>query len=104
MSPDDFAAITTQPEPSPDWPRPVAALWWLKKGGLKLGPEYETAHALCQMDEGERDHDRVHALSHWIEGDMPNADYWYRRTGESRAETIDAEWQRLVNALASDIE
>ena len=101
MSPDAFAASTVRIAPDPQWSRPLAALLWLKKGGLVVGPEYETGHGLCQMDEGERDHDRVHALSHWIEGDMPNAAYWYRQTGETRAETIEAEWRSLVTDLAA---
>ncbi len=46
-----------------------------------LGPEWEKAHELCQMQEGDLAHDRVHALAHWIEGDESNASYWYRRTG-----------------------
>ena len=49
--------------------RPLAALWWLKKGGLVMGPQWEKAHELCQMQEGDRAHDSVHALVHWIEGD-----------------------------------
>ena len=59
----------------------LAALWWLRKGGLRTGAAWERAHAVCQAHEGERDADLVHALAHWIEGDLGNADYWYRRAG-----------------------
>jgi hypothetical protein len=45
---------------------PQQALWWLKKGGLAMGPEWEKAHALCQQAEGTREYDLVHALAHWI--------------------------------------
>jgi hypothetical protein len=78
---------------------PLQALWWLKKGNLKLGPEWEKAHALCQLDEGDHAHDLVHALAHWIEGDMGNADYWYRRVGEKRAMSLSAEWERIAGVL-----
>ncbi len=63
---------------------PVAALWWLAKGGWKTGPEWERAHNICQRAEGEKAYDWVHALAHRIEGDQPNSDYWYRRAGEAR--------------------
>ena len=31
---------------------PLQALWWLKKGGLATGPEWERAHEICQAAEG----------------------------------------------------
>ena len=78
---------------------PQQALWWLRKSGLGMGPEWQRAHELCQRDEGDYSHDAVHALAHWIEGDTANAAYWYRRTGEVRAASIEAEWERLANKL-----
>jgi hypothetical protein len=79
--------------------QPQEALWWLKKGGLKTGPEWQKAHELCQMQEGEPGHDLVHALVHWIEGDAFNAGYWYRRVGDHRAASIAAEWERIATLL-----
>lgn len=79
---------------------PAKALWWLKKGGFKVGPEWQKAHAICQTAEGTRAYDLVHALAHWIEGDTSNRDYWYRRiAGWKRAETIEAEWERVWGAV-----
>lgn len=80
---------------------PLQALRWLKKGRLALGPEWDRAHALCQLEEGEPAHDLVHALAHWIEGDTSNAAYWYRRVGGQRAADIADEWQRIVSELAT---
>ena len=75
---------------------PQEALWWLKQGAFLPGPDWERAHALCQSDEGNRDFDLVHALCHWIEGDLGNRDYWYRRLVPwVRAATIEAEWQAV---------
>ncbi|MCF3934529.1 hypothetical protein L1787_14055 [Acuticoccus sp. M5D2P5] len=91
---------TSQETPDTALPRPAQALWWLKKGGYRVGPEWERAHALCQEGEGDLDHDRVHALSHWIEGDMGNAGYWYRRIGETRAADISTEAQRIASEIA----
>lgn len=86
-------------QPSAALTRPQQALWWLKKGNLKMGAEWEAAHGLCQQDEGDRAHDLVHALAHWIEGDMGNASYWYRRVGGNRAATIAAEWDRIAGLI-----
>ncbi len=75
------------------------ALWWLKKGDMKLGAEWETAHEICQSAEGTKAYDWVHALAHWIEGDMGNTAYWYRRIGEDRQDSIEAEWNHLAETL-----
>ena len=80
--------------------RPHLALWWLQQGGLRMGPEWACAHEICQEAEGERGHDLVHALCHWIEGDIPYRDYWYRRVAPwDRAATIGAEWETLTATL-----
>ncbi len=78
---------------------PLQALWWLRKGGFKLGPEWEMAHTHCQTSEGTPAYDMVHALAHWIEGDESNARYWYSRVGQDRAMSIPAEWERIAAAL-----
>ncbi len=81
--------------------RPLQAMWWLKKGALGNGPEWVKAHGLCQMMEGDPDHDIVHALAHWIEGDQGNADYWYRRAGSQPAKDIESEWNRIAVLLGA---
>lgn len=79
---------------------PLQALWWLWKGGMKPGPEWDEAHAICQSDEGAYAYDLVHALAHWIEGDEANAAYWYMRVGRAtRASGIAAEWERIARLL-----
>ncbi|MEM8590499.1 MAG: hypothetical protein AAGG65_20755 [Pseudomonadota bacterium] len=87
-------------QPPADLPPPLQALWWLKKGDLHMGPEWHTAHEICQTAEGDKAHDWVHALAHWIEGDESNANYWYRRVGEQRHGTdIAGEWRYIVERL-----
>ena len=81
---------------------PLQALWWLKKGELKMGAEWKKAHDLCQTREGDRAYDLVHALAHWIEGDASNAAYWYRRVGAERAADIKTEWQRIASELLKE--
>ena len=79
---------------------PRQALDLLMAGGLKTGPDWQAAHAICQTAEGDRDHDLVHALCHWIEGDSANRDHWYRRiSGWQRANSIAAEWQAIAATL-----
>ena len=83
-------------EPTP----PQTALALLKSGGFSVGPEWQRAHDLCQLDEGDRAHDLVHALCHWIEGDIANRDYWYRKVLPWKPKhTIEAEWQAVAAAL-----
>jgi hypothetical protein len=90
---------TSGTAPSPELSAPLQALWWLKKGNLAMGAEWENAHTICQAREGERDYDLVHALAHWIEGDVGNAEYWYARAHEKRGSDIAAEWTRIVGVL-----
>jgi hypothetical protein len=87
--------------PPSDLSPPQAALWWLKQGGFRLGPEWQKAHMICQQHEGDFAHDLVHALCHWIEGDLGNRDYWYRRAGPEweHAVSIAAEWEKINTRL-----
>lgn len=64
------------------------------------GPNWKACHDLCQNHEGEPDYDLGHALVHLIEGDVPNAGYWYRRAGQDQVQQdLKAEWQRIVTHL-----
>ncbi len=96
----DLSTTLDATDPPAGLSRPLQALWWLKKGGLATGPEWEHAHGICQEAEGTPAYDRVHALAHWIEGDRSNSDYWYRRAGAGRGgEDPAAEWAHQVAAL-----
>jgi hypothetical protein len=56
----------SDPAPPNDLSPPLQVLWWLKKGGLVLGAQWEKAHTICQQDEGNPSYDIVHALAHCI--------------------------------------
>jgi hypothetical protein len=43
---------------------------------------WDAAHVIAQTDEGERDHDLLHAIAHRREGDFSNAGYWFRGVGK----------------------
>jgi hypothetical protein len=93
MTPAAFTASTAKSAPPPDLMPPVAALWWAAKG------DWETAHKIVMEEEGA-DAAWVHAYLHRVEGDLPNAGYWYRTAGRPVANgTLDAEWAAIVAAL-----
>ena len=100
MAVDIFTSLDWS-EPPKDLSMPLQALWWLKKGEFRVGPEWEKAHNIVQAMEGVQAFDWVHALMHWIEADMGNADYWYRRAGRKRATaSVAAEWEHIARELS----
>jgi hypothetical protein len=71
----------------------VEALWWAAKG------EWDKAHKIVQDDES-REAAWVHAYLHRVEGDLPNARYWYSTAGKPvAAGALEAEWQAIAAAL-----
>jgi hypothetical protein len=72
---------------------PLQGLWWAAKG------EWDRAHKIVQDDEG-RDAAWVHAYLHRVEGDLPNAGYWYRSAGQTVAHgALEDEWAQIAAAL-----
>jgi len=68
----------------------LQALWHDGAGNWK------TAHDLIdQLTDPRSAH--VHAYLHRKEGDIWNADYWYKRAGKIRPQvSLDEEWEMLV--------
>jgi len=88
VTPEELRAL-----PEPPTPAALAALWWQARG------DWQRAHEAAQADEG-RDAAWVHALLHREEGDLGNADYWYRRAGRQRpAGALTDEWAAIAAAL-----
>jgi hypothetical protein len=48
---------------------------------LALSGDWESAHTLVQTDEDDKTSCWIHAVLHKIEGDAPNARYWYAEAG-----------------------
>ena len=69
------------------------ALWYDGKG------DWKTAHE--QVDDLEDPTGCwVHAYLHRKEGDLGNADYWYRKANKKRPDIgLDEEWLQIVTAL-----
>ena len=68
----------------------LIALWYDAKGDWKLAHE--------QVDHlTSKSASRIHAYLHRKEGDTWNADYWYRKAGETRPDlSLEEEWEDLV--------
>ena len=61
--------------------------------------EWDAAHQLVQSGPGS-DGAWIHAHLHRIEGDLPNAAYWYRRAGKPVCSApLDEEWAAIAKAL-----
>jgi len=88
-----FRATLAAAAPPPGLAPAIEALWRDAKG------DWDKAHALAQSDQGG-DGDWVHAYLHRKEGDLGNADYWYRRARKpAPALPLDDEWAAIAAAL-----
>lgn len=68
----------------------LLALWHEGRG------DWDAAHHIAQ-DIETREGSWVHAYLHRVEGDIWNADYWYRRAGKKRPEcSLKQEWKEMV--------
>jgi hypothetical protein len=93
VTPAEFRSSLRQTAPPAGLAPPLAALWWAAKH------DWEKAHKLAQDDAGS-DAAWVHAYLHRVEGDLPNARYWYGVAGKPAASNaLDAEWTAIVTAL-----
>jgi hypothetical protein len=89
----EFRSSVAQSAPPAGLAAPLAALWWAAKG------DWDKAHKLAQDDEGA-DAAWVHAYLHRVEGDLPNARYWYGTAGKPGATgALESEWTAIVTAL-----
>ena len=71
----------------------LLAMWYDAK------KEWDQAHLMVDsLDDASACW--VHAYLHRKEGDIGNADYWYRRANKKRPDTtLDEEWESIVKAL-----
>jgi hypothetical protein len=88
----ESAATAHTPLPSDADPL-LRALWDDATGN------WEGAHDLVQKIESA-DAAWIHAYLHRKEGDLPNAQYWYRRAGKPVASgPLPDEWREIARAL-----
>jgi hypothetical protein len=86
---DDFVrSLEGDDAPPPQATPMLRALWFGLRG------DWDAAHELAQAQDDAQGA-WVHAWLHRVEGDLGNADYWYRRAGrpshrgDTRAEALD---------------
>ncbi|WP_291778167.1 hypothetical protein [Cecembia sp.] len=71
----------------------LQALWHDANG------DWQKAHELVDGPEGKA-FARIHAYLYRKEGDLWNADYWYKRAGEPRPSiNLTEEWEILVRRM-----
>lgn len=89
----EFKASAAAAAPPRDLAPALASLWWAAKG------DWDKAHGIVMEDEGA-DAAWVHAYLHRVEGDLPNAGYWYRTAGKPVEKgALEAEWAAIAAAL-----
>jgi hypothetical protein len=89
----EFRESVSASAPPADAPPALRALWWAAKG------DWEKAHTIVMNDESA-EAAWVHAYLHRVEGDLPNAGYWYRTAGKPVEQgPLEAEWNAIVAAL-----
>ena len=71
----------------------LKSLWYDAKG------DWNKAHEIIQ-DIEDKTAAWIHAYLHRKEGDIGNADYWYRRAGKTRPPySLEKEWEEIANKL-----
>lgn len=74
----------------------LQALWHGKRGN------WTNAHEIVQ-EQSDFASAWVHAYLHRVEGDLSNAHYWYRRSGQPPYQgSIEQEWEHITLALLSE--
>ena len=98
MNKEEFIESLTQTQPPAGINDYLRAMWFDRKN------DWEAAHKIIQ-DGDDVNSAWLHGYLHWKEGDMGNADYWYRRAGKKRpATSLQQEWDSIVSALLTNID
>lgn len=89
----EFKSSLNEQNPPEGLSTQLEALWYDGNG------DWKSAHNLAD-GPSDKLSARVHAYLHRKEGDIWNADYWYRRSGETRPEiSLEDEWEMLVERI-----
>jgi hypothetical protein len=71
----------------------LLSLWYDAKD------DWEKSHTIIQ-EINDANAAWIHAYLHRKEGDIGNADYWYRRAGKKRpAVSLEKEWEEIVKEI-----
>lgn len=93
MTLDAFLESVKEASPPAELSEKLKALWFAQKG------DWERAHTVAQ-DIHDADGSWIHANLHREEGDLGNAQYWYRGSGRSMTgATVEEERLGMIEAL-----
>jgi hypothetical protein len=93
MNLESFMTSLSSPNPPAELNDYLLSLWYDGKG------DWSKAHKIIQDIEDENG-SWIHAYLHRKEGDVGNADYWYRKAGRSRpGSSLKEEWTNITAAL-----
>ena len=93
MSFEEFKKSLSNANPPSDISVYLLALWYDAKGF------WARAHEIIQ-DEEDKTGSWIHAYLHRKEGDVGNADYWYRKAGRTRPNfSLQEEWKNISEEL-----
>jgi hypothetical protein len=85
----EFKRTLSKSKPPAGLAPALAALWWAGKD------DWDKAHKIVMDDDGA-EAAWVHAYLHRVEGDLPNARYWYGQAKrEAATGTLEAEWAAI---------
>jgi hypothetical protein len=89
----EFERTLAQLKPPVGLSPALVALWWAGRD------QWDKAHQIV-MDEGDTECAWVHAYLHRVEGDLGNADYWYRQAQRPvSTEPLPVEWAAIAKTL-----
>lgn len=100
MTLDEFRTSLTAPGVPDVLSDYLKSLWYDARG------DWNRAHSIIQniedLPDGRQDRNAawIHAYLHRKEGDIGNADYWYRRADKRRPNIkLEEEWETIVKAF-----
>jgi len=90
---DEFINSTKEDAPPQSLSEPLQAMWYARKGN------WDKAHNIAQSIS-TKSGSWIHAYLHRVEGDLSNADYWYKRAGKPpHSGSTEAEADDIVNSI-----
>ena len=90
---EEFIQSIKEESPPEGLSEPLEAMWHAHKD------DWETAHNIAQSISTELG-SWIHAYLHRVEGDLSNADYWYRRANRPpHSGSTDAEADEIINSI-----
>jgi len=93
MQLNEFMQSIKEEAPPEGLSEPLQAMWHARKG------DWETAHNIAQSIGTELG-SWIHAYLHRVEGDLSNADYWYKKAGKPQFQgSTEAEADEIVNSI-----